>query len=227
MTEDLFVVGFPRSGNVWVSRLLGDALQSTVAARDGKRSIGDEGLGRTGKYIIRQEHSDPSQFEEGEKIVLVIRDPRDVIVSAMHYWGIADIRKASQCVLQGEWPTPQVGGWIKLYNLWKVADYTHLIRYEDLWHDPKEELQFMLESLGEECIPNINQVIARQCFDARKRKAQQFGHKMPYGKEVQMRALRKGIIGDWTNHIDEESLEYVARHAGDLAEEFGYDVRDY
>lgn len=224
---DIFVVGFPRSGNVWVSRLLGDALDSTVAARNNKRSIGDEGLGRTGKYTIRQEHSAPFQFAEGDQVILVIRDPRDVIVSAMHYWVIADIRKASQCVLQGEWPTPQVGGWLWMYDQWKDADYAHLIRYEDLWHDPKEELQSLLESLGEECIPNINQVIARQCFDARRRKAQQFGHKMPFGKQVQMKALRKGIIGDWTNHFDEESLEYVAHHAGDLAKEFGYDVHNY
>lgn len=230
--KDIFVIGFPRSGNTWVSRLLGDALNSPVQKRGKGKAIADEGKNRPGKYIIHQEHSDPNQVEEDDLVVLVVRDPRDVSVSVMHYWGLEDIEKATHCTIYGKWPTPHGSGWAYLYNWWQKEKekYNYLIHYESLHKDTTGELQKMLEALDINNANPIDKVIARQSFETRKKKAKLHGHRMPYGYAIQNKALRKGIVGDWRNCFNNDLIEKIC-HAHphdlsfrDIAWEYGYDV---
>ena len=102
--NEIIVTGYPKSGNTWLSRLLGDILNSPVTGRDDYEAvpISQEGLDRSGDYTIIQLHLVPdcsnhnNQFitnrfhicpdnHTDEKIVIPIRDPRDVAVSCMHY----------------------------------------------------------------------------------------------------------------------------------------------
>jgi len=230
--ENIFVIGFPRSGNTWVARLLGDVLNSPVKARSGKVAIADEGFDRPGKYIIRQEHSDPNQFTEQDKVVLVVRDPRDVIVSAMHYWKMKDIETATLCVIYGKWPTVQGSGWVRLYEWWlgEKTKIDYLIKYEDLYNNTEREVINMLDALGVISEKLIGDVVKRQSFSARKEYANMHPDRLSYNLDVQNRALRKGIVGDWTNYFDNGLLEKIkTANAHDIsfaeiAQEYGYDV---
>lgn len=230
--ENIFVVGFPRSGNTWVVRLLGDALNSPIKARSGKIAIADEGFDRPGKYIIRQEHSDPDQFTEQDKVVLVIRDPRDIIVSALHYWKIKDIETAARCVIYGEWPTIQGHGWTRLCEWWleEKTKIDYLIKYEDLYNNTECEVTNMLDALDASLKKPIGEVVKRQSFSARKEYANRCPHKLSYNFGVQNRALRKGIVGDWVNYFDNGLLEKIKAanphdiSFAEIAQEYGYDV---
>ncbi len=233
--EDVFVIGFPRSGNTWVARLLGDVLDSPVKARNNNLSIGDEGFQRPGKYTIRQEHTEPDNFSKEDKIVLVVRDPRDVFVSAMHYWGIKDIETAAHCVVYGKWPTPQGSGWTHFYHKWmRSFDKVSFVAcYEELKEDTEGELRWMLDYLNVSPINDPAEVVQRQAFEARKKYAKQHRRELPYGFEIQNRALRKGIVGDWLNYFGEELINKI-REANphginfcETAKEMGYDVCSY
>lgn len=231
--ENVFVVGFPRSGNTWVARLLGDALDSPIKKREGKgESIADEGFGRPGNYIIRQEHSDPDQIEKNEHVILVIRDPKDVAVSAMHYWELKDIEKAANCIVYGRWPTPHGSGWVYFYDWWLEEGFDYLIRYEKLHKSTKQELENMLGAINAEPENDLNKVVARQSFGSRKKYAKIHGHKMPHGYTVQNKALRKGTVGDWKNYFDADLLrkmndaEPYNISYKELVKELGYYVRN-
>jgi len=101
----IYVCSYPKSGGVWVARLLGDVLDSPVGAvypPSDKSAIATEGLNRSGRYCIRHGHSTPmagrfdgavvprlDQFAyenlTDERIVFIVRDPRDIIVSGAYH----------------------------------------------------------------------------------------------------------------------------------------------
>jgi hypothetical protein len=100
----IYILGYPKSGTTWLSRLLGDVLDSPVGAlrpEFNDKAIATEGQGRKGKYRICQGHAVPvagvdcllpnlNQFGyehvTNEKVVIMWRDPRDILVSAAHHW---------------------------------------------------------------------------------------------------------------------------------------------
>lgn len=230
--ENIFIVGFPRSGNTWVARLLGDILDSPVKARGNEIAIADEGFGRSGKYIIRQEHSDYEIFSEKDKIILVIRDPRDTIVSAKHYWEFDSIENAANCVIYGKWPTPQGSGWTYFYYNWlqNTEKINVLVKYEDLHKDTEQQIKKILKGLGVSSVKNIKKAVNRQEFSVRKQKAKIQGHKMPHGYNVQNKTLRKGIVGDWKNYFDDDLIEKMCSAMpydisfSETAKGYGYNV---
>lgn len=229
--QDIYVIGYPRSGNVWCSRLLGDLLNSPVQARAPKHSIADEGFSRSGKYIIRQEHLSHGKYQGEQPVVLVVRDPRDVAVSAWKYWKRPSLINTIHLMGNGGWPLPHGGGWSEFYRWWlDNRNYLTVVSYEDLLANPKIELEIVCERLGVtvDIAHHVDEVIQRQSFDVRKEQAQQHGDDMPYGKAVQVGALRKGISGDWRNHFDRECRLMAQHYFAEIAERFGYnlDVRD-
>jgi len=100
----IYVCGHPKSGNTWLTRLLGSVLNSPTGgcmpSQDGKE-IATEGQDRTGDYFIRKGHFTftdegdclvPSphkmnlKYLTNEKIVFIVRDPRDICVSGAYHW---------------------------------------------------------------------------------------------------------------------------------------------
>jgi hypothetical protein len=225
---DLFVVGYPRSGNAWLARLLGDVLTSPVMARKPKAAIADEGFDREGDYIIRQEHLCAKDYKDEKPVVLVVRDPRDVAVSAMHYWGRHDLKDALSLMTCGTWPLHHGGGWANFYAFWlENKKYAAIVRYEDLIKDTARALKGVLAKLKIEPVKDIEEVVERQSFDRRKNVAVLYGHLMPYGSDVQVATLRKGVVGDWRNVMDDECKAIADFSFGAVAKEFGYNLHVY
>ena len=48
--DDTFIVSYPRSGNTWLSRILGDLLDSPVTGIFDARPLAEEGLDRQGEF---------------------------------------------------------------------------------------------------------------------------------------------------------------------------------
>ncbi|MFC1896226.1 sulfotransferase domain-containing protein [Thermodesulfobacteriota bacterium] len=95
--EHISVVGFPKSGNTWLTRLLADLLSCPVhqGAMRGNPEIAAEinqrlPRGVDSKFDVRKEHFLPtSHFNEVDevptRIVYIYRDVRDVLISAFFY----------------------------------------------------------------------------------------------------------------------------------------------
>jgi hypothetical protein len=77
----IYVCGFPRSGTTWLCRLLSDVLKSPLQLGSRRLRYGSDG----GDYLIKRSHSpDPARFA-GVPVALIVRDPRDTLVSLWHY----------------------------------------------------------------------------------------------------------------------------------------------
>ncbi len=121
----VYVFSYPKCGGTWLARLLGDVLDSPVGAAYPSQShlcIAAEGQDRQGGYYIRHGHSEPAQSKGGgkviprmgvfcwrevtrEKVIFMQRDPRDVLVSVAHHWGLSQ-RRALDCMAHGNMARP-------------------------------------------------------------------------------------------------------------------------
>jgi hypothetical protein len=110
MYEPIYVIGFPKSGNTWLTRLLADALQARVSLHPMGGSLEPASeinerlaLAPDTMLTIAKVHFLPAMFIEEidadpKRIVYIYRDFRDVVVSAFFYFNThneADVRIAN------------------------------------------------------------------------------------------------------------------------------------
>lgn len=222
--KQIYIIGYPKSGNTWLARLLGDYLDSPVVRWNNALPIAAEGDDRKGEYRIYQLHlhpikSDSADFIEGphilnlnayngEKVVYIVRDPRDVVVSAMHYWGIESLEKAIEAMGNGTHPLQAVGAWSDFVESWYsvVRNKTipvHAISYESLYSDQSLAFFNLLSAMGlagNKDVDKAYRVFSQQEIENKRKQIEVDGDSRPYGKETQLHNLRKGIAGDWKNH---------------------------
>lgn len=90
--KKIIVVGYPKSGNTWVTRLTASLLDCPVKGYlySDHNEIAIEGEDRKSQFGVFKSHhhfSELSQEDQSHaKIIYVIRDPRDVSISGRHYF---------------------------------------------------------------------------------------------------------------------------------------------
>ncbi|KPL21160.1 MAG: hypothetical protein AMJ93_10255 [Anaerolineae bacterium SM23_84] len=208
---DILVCGYPRSGNVWISRLLGDALDRPVVGKNGALSLATGGKNRPGPYRIMQAHVYPEpskQFWNGNRIdlerggdrkyVFVVRDPRDVLVSSAAFWGWS-LEETMQKMVEG--PGPQgLPPWRTFVEAWFNRRIPSM-RYEDFHQDAKTQLANLLDALKEQPRKPLDEVVYRQSFDVMRAEMERYGDTYPFGRDAQLRHLRKGGTGEWETEL--------------------------
>jgi len=250
--QTIYVLSYPKSGGTWLARLLGDALNSPVGginAVEDDKAMATEGQNRPGSYYIRHGHAVPVETGEvlipdrfsfayknltDERVVILLRDPRDVAVSAAAYWG-RDLTTILHCMGRGEWPLTHGGGWVKWVRGWwgvmlndspwtiskhKLPFYTF---YESLIAYPVKSTSLALQSVTYGAFNgDVQESIARQSMTSRRAWTEQHGDSLNYGKEAQLRFLRKGVVGDWENHFTPEHKRLAEGYFGETMRELGY-----
>jgi len=84
--EIIHIIGFPKSGNTWLTRLVGDALDCCYddGLSNEKKTIEDNS--RTDKYFIVKSHysqkSKPDTINKETKTLYVVRNLCDILISA-------------------------------------------------------------------------------------------------------------------------------------------------
>lgn len=243
--KDIIVVGYVKSGNTWLSRLIGDILDSPVTGWKSAKPIAEEGLDRKGDYVVRQLHLKPimsdcdemlpsatelciPKYNSDVRLVHIIRDPRDVAVSVKYYWDLPDIKTALDCMKHGEPPLKGIGAWDVFVDTWrKIANVLvpmPTIYYESLHDHTYMQMYWLLNTLN---IPRpteafVHAAIIRQSFDVKKAFLTKSGDRLNYGKKVQVKNLRKGQVGDWENHFTEEDRKLADEYFGKMMLKLGY-----
>jgi len=205
---ELIITAYPKSGITWFVHLLSDVLDLTQHDDPNAGAQGYWGLAGD-KGIIRKVHQpNVNQFDD-KQVIMLQRDPRDVMISAMYYRNHFDFDSALRALAT---PTMhEVGG------EWKYEDYinswlsTLNTRYEYLHSKPVGELSRLFRDLGVE-VPEakIQAAIDRQSFD-NMRQAINNDHFMRLGK-----------VGDWRNHFTKEQGRAFNEVLGEFMLKQGY-----
>ncbi len=190
-------------------------------------------LGQLSGSQIFKSHSFPPKengISEKIKLVTIIRDPRDIMVSSIHYLTHLD---------------PQYGGWesfkklnfeekaedwlikndldFKLLKAWSDFENVYQFKYEELLIHPEQEIKKYLNFLGQKINPSsIVKALYKNSFEVK-------ANRKP-GEEDTTSFYRKGVANDWKNCFSESiKKKFKQAHNGqwnDLLIELGYEKNE-
>lgn len=93
LKQKIIIVGYPKSGNTWITRLTAQLLNCPVNGflyEKHNNEIATEGLNRDSEYECFKSHHQYFELArediENAKIIYVIRDPRDIFLSGINYF---------------------------------------------------------------------------------------------------------------------------------------------
>lgn len=177
------------------------------------------------------------------KIVHIVRDPRDVAVSAMFH-SYRNFREKHErnwitdfvdSVLEGNndniLKKQAVSAYFKSHaRAWnRIASIFHhtgealygenylLVRYEDLLQAPREQVNRLFAFTG---LAHDEQLVADVVEKASFKNLSK-GRKA--GEQDSSSFYRKGVAGDWKNYLTPEASRKVFRDAWELMQQFGYE----
>lgn len=190
---DAYILSYPKCGRTWLRLMLGHALASHHGLLTGDHALHPEALGEVdalaslvpGLPRVRFKHDDnphyrtprelvPLKDEYADRpVVLLVRDPRDTVVSLYHQMTKRETRWRYTGSLadyirfeRGSFTTM-----LRYYNLWADRPSDPLrfmrMRYEDLHEDPGRELARLLEFIGIEGVTQatLDSAVAFASFD--------------------------------------------------------------
>lgn len=234
---DVFLVAYPRSGTTWLAYMLGHAL-----ARD-PDSLTIANLGElvpeaNGAYFFGEPFGGFSQLPDPRvfrvhapydpsfrKVLYVLRDPRDVLVSRYHFQGLVDgtVRGTMLDYVSRDdhWPCrwdEHVAGWLLPPRGQVLA-----LRYEDIRADPEAALVVALGFIGVD-VPAERAAAAVEAarFERMRRLEEEHGRGTPSAGEG--RTIRRGEAGGWRDELPEEALAELERRYGEVMERVGYEL---
>ncbi len=234
--QTIFVSAYPKSGSTWLTRLLGDVLDSPTGGcipREDWREVATEGQDRPGPYVIRKGHfiliNDNRagqvvpyphrlawQRLTNEKIVFLVRDPRDICISGAWHWNTSP-EKFLDRMIRGS--VARCGRWDNYIDAWQKKEgmYGSLISYETLLKYPLDTLKQIFNAVN---LPldklRAMQAIYRQSFIVRK--AATGNNK----RELRRNNMRRGIAGDWKNHFTDTMNDRIWSEFGWMMDGLGY-----
>ncbi len=232
MDPDIYVVSYPKCGRTWVRFLLSNYLNQIgfVSPRFYDRSLVGIPGSRTVKFDHDQGNWVPAPLKIGQitfnelkyqkkKIILLIRDPRDVLVSSWYH-----LRYRENIFKKGisEFIYDELVGIKKIVafmNMWieniNVSGRFHLVLYEQLHDNPllhfKELIDFLNIPIEMEQLKDAVQ----NCSFKRMRQIEISGSQnepwLKPGSRKMGNALkvRKGKIGSYREELSDADLAFV------------------
>ncbi len=222
---------FPKSGGTWFCQMLADIIQLPFE----RNTLPP----RFETAVLHGHHLFSRRFW---RPVAVIRDGRDVIVSAYHHFliknewnqaffikrnrraaGIPDPTDVKNHLAQfivymfETWPRrPGHFSWSDFINSWIAKPGVPVFRYEDLRRDPEGQMVRAAMHFTMTPPPRewVRTVVQRYCFEKLAGR--------DTGVENSRSFLRKGIVGDWKNYFNAESAALFDRYAGEELIRAGY-----
>lgn len=197
------MVGFGRSGTNWLTRLFMDVLGIYDAATDGPSKPGV--IGR-----MHWTHERPP----GGKICFIYRDPRDMIVSMMHFWRLPGIDE----VLYPKDQPDLLPTLADYFQVWLMElEPEAVTRYERLLKDTIGEFTKVLDRLGIAYDQDrVEPAVRRQTFGVAKARLEE-------NRPDRARQLQTGTMGKWRQVLNQDQGMKIDYWLGDWMHRMGYE----
>ncbi|XP_041799127.1 sulfotransferase family 2, cytosolic sulfotransferase 3 isoform X2 [Chelmon rostratus] len=229
---DVFAVTYPKSGTIWMQEILPLVLNGgdltpiqTIPNWDRVPWLEEKRLAVVVDQLPSPRalvthfpyHLMPPSFHASKaKVIYVMRNPKDVMVSSYYFHQMAGFlmdpgtfdefmaKFLEGRVLFGKW-TDHVKSWRHT----ELGDRIMYITYEEMVQDLPAALRSLSDFLGSNLSEEVIQKIAEHCsFKTMKVNSMSNFSLVP---KVLMDSdkspfLRKGVVGDWKNHFSSEQL---------------------
>lgn len=238
--EDIFLVSYPKSGNTWLRFLIANAikvhyridqdvnfftLDGIIPFARAKINLQPTGpFGRTGLSRIIKSHSayNPFYFRG----ILLVRDPRDVMVSYFHY--LKGLKHISEETTMSELIRDDKYGiisWVKHSKSWYFnhnpeGQTFKIFRYEDFLKDTKLQLFHLMECLGI-IMDNGSLEEAIKLSSKERMKESELKHTSLNLVNEKMSFVRKGVASRG-RELSEPDKKFIEDSSRDIARLLGY-----
>lgn len=241
--DDVFLVSYPKSGNTWTRFLIANLVYAEK--NPDFSNINDllpdpevmskRDLARAARPRIIKSH----QFFDPRypKVIYVVRDPRDVVLSEYHFEikrrSIAEDFPVQQFVsrfVRGEVNHPY-GTWGEnaaswFYTRGRDARFL-LVKYEDLQTQGMSEMARIAAFLGISASPEqLSRAIERSSADRMRELEKKQAHLWSSTRETRQDKpfVRSAKAGGWKAELPRASVAEIEMKWGNLMQEMGYDL---
>ncbi|XP_043292506.1 sulfotransferase 2A1-like [Cervus canadensis] len=224
--EDVLLLTYPKSGTNWLMETVclihskGDPkwIQSVpigerspwVEAFRGYNLLKDKEGPRFITSHLPVQLFPRSFFKSKAKMIYLIRNPRDVLVSGYFFWRSAKLVKKPQSLEQYfEWfiqGNVVFGSWFDHTRGWmSMRDKENflILSYEEMKWDTRSTVEKICQFLGKKLEPEeLNSVLRNSSFQAMKENNMS-NSSLLKGRYLEENGelLRKGVTGDWKNYF--------------------------
>ncbi len=236
--DDLYLVAFPKSGITWLSVLIANVnlkvnevsvKASYYNVRDfipdihQTRNLKSNILKFPGFRIIKS-HSAYNPFYI--KIIYLIRDPRDVMVSYYNFQknlGLfhGDLTEFIRTKSFG------ISAWIKHVESWfertNIAQFINFIRYEDLKSNPQKVLERIYKLHGFNLSKDIYDYAVEASSFREMKKNEEYYLEGNLTVNPNFKFHRKGIAGGYRDEMSKEDEIFIIRKASKWLKIFRYE----
>jgi hypothetical protein len=240
---DVVVVSHAKSGRTWLAAMISHVYhqqygidEATIIRFDNFHRLNQE-IPRI--FFTHDNRKLPDQTPlasldsyANKKVVLLVRDPRDVAVS-LHFHSTRRNRRGSATGLYDAVIGIRMPVVIKFLNRWaeniSSIEQSLIIRYEDLRARPYTELARVMEFISGECSPDtISKAVDFASFENLRAKEERYfftSARLHPGdpNDPESFKVRRGKVGGYRDYFTPEQLARIdAMVADGLGDKFGY-----
>jgi hypothetical protein len=229
--DDVFLVSFPKSGNTWLRTLVAGVVYGIDPERAPYPLIADVIPGHGNVFYRR--YGTPTFFKshhlprpEYKRVVYVLRDGRDVMVSYYHHLRAVRGRPIDfMKVAQGHEHLFPDCRWHEHVEAWLANPFgarMMVVRYEDLHRDPVKELRRFCEFVDVRRDEADLQLVAEKAsFEKMRAKEARHGIGIAHWPRDQF-SIRRGDVGSYRDEMPGNVLEAFVKDAGVTLRRLGY-----
>lgn len=157
----------------------------------------------------------------GARLIHLVRDPRDVIVSGMAHWRRALAAQPTDEPHRYEDEdllfSDLLDHWVEVQSaMIEGGDSVLVIRYEDLVREPRMEVGRLLRHIG----VDASEAVVSRCVEENTFEKLS-GGRVP-GQVDEGSFYRRGMPGGWVGELDAERARMVQKRCEPLCDRFGY-----
>jgi hypothetical protein len=262
---DAYLFSFPKCGRTWLTLQLGRLFQQVAGLGEVPNLLKLDLLAAQSPRLpkVRITHEDqphrktPDELTtskepfRGKKVIFMVRDPRDVVVSyyfhksrrekPRKFWFFQRKRRRTHSPFTGtlsEFLDVEIGGFdtvLQYYNIWAanrdVPEDLLVVRYEEMHADPHAVLRRVAEfiGLGDVSDELIDDAVEFSRFDRMRRIEAGAGTgsyklKPADPKDAESFKTRRGKAGGYVDYLSPEEIERLnAKMAARLSDFYGYE----